>query len=593
METAPNIIENEQPEEFLADNNLQEEVDYGTYSKTDFSKLIDKMSGNVELSEQYATLKKVKSFVENLFETEKNAALDKFLSTGGEADDFDYKPDAVFEKFEALYLKSKNNFHQQIKDNQQKKDANLKTKRDILNQMRTLTEGNSNKNAFETFKKLQLDWKNTGGVPAEQAQELWSNYQAVINRFYDQRSIAFELLDLDRKRNLQAKLVFCEKAEKLIDEPNIKKSLKELEEIHEEFKHIGPVPKEQQEEIWARLRAASDKIHEKKRSFLEELKSKQDSNLEGKLIILEKIKLLSDFTTDKPSEWIEKTKEVDAIQSEWKSAGLIDKEKVKEINKQYWEGLKTFYNKKREFFNQLEDVKKENLRLKTVLCEKAEALQTSEDFEKTTDQILNLQKEWKTVGHVPLKLKDKIYERFKKACDVFFENKRSAQKGQQEVAKQHLKDRIDFVDTLEKADPNSFTSIENIRTSISDWNAFPETTGADYAKVYNRFIDALKIKIRGVGDADELQKDEIISKLLVNAMKQSPDGHKDLMMREKKLRKDIRDFEDNIAQFKNNMEFFARSKNAEAIRVEFTQKIKEEESKLHLSKSRLKILLQG
>jgi hypothetical protein len=583
-------VENEISEELLTELQPAEGMDFSSFTKPDFQKFTDKFLKTDDLASEYNNFKKAKPFVENLFEEEKHQALEKFTADGSSADDFEFHGDPFYEKFEKLHQKAKTLSQQNHKDYIVKKETNYKTKLDLLDKMRTLAEGTAGKNAFEKFKAFQLEWKNTGAVPAEKANELWSSYHAVCNRFYDNRSIAFELLDLDRKRNLQAKLMLCDKAEALINEQSVKKSLNGLEELHEEFRHIGPVPREQQEEIWNRLKAASDKIHEKKKAYLEELKSKQEGNITKKQELLDKLKTYAEFQSLIPGEWAAKTKELDAIQVEWKSTGLIDKDKVREVNRQYWDTLKLFYNNKRLFFKGLEGEKNENLKKKTGLCEKAEAFINSESPD-AMQQIINLQKDWKSIGHVPLKFKDKIYDRFKKACDGYFENKRSAQKQQQEVAKGQLKGKIEFVENLEKVDSKTIKSVADVNKYLEEWKALPESEGSEYSKVYNRYAEAIKSKLKDVTDADVIQKDELVSKLYAEALKHHPDYEKEVQFREKKMRKDIRDIEDNIAQYNNNMEFFARAKNADAIRKEFTDKVAEEQNKLKMLKSRLKILL--
>lgn len=595
FEEVQSTLENESIEEILVDNQVVEETDYTLFSKLDFIKLFEKTCKEGDINDQFTVFKKMKPFVDETFEAEKNAALDKFLTDGGTVDDFEFKGDGFHEKFEASYFKAKTAFIQQHKDAQHKKENNLKAKNDILAQMKLLIEsGTSGKTTFEKFKVLQADWKNAGQVPFDKMQEMWSNYQAVVNRFYDQRSIAFELLDLDRKKNLQAKTLLVEKVEKLAEEGNIQKALKELEILHEDFKHIGPVPKEQQDEIWAKFRDASNIIHAKKKIYLDDLKSKYNTNLAIKTEILSRLEALTNFTSQKPEEWASQTKLLDAIQEEWSKAGLIEKEKVKEINRQYWDSLKKFFNAKRAFFKELEKVKNENLKQKTELCEKAELLAASYDNGKTAQEIIELQKQWKNIGHVPLKVKDKIYDRFKKACDEYFNAKRSIQKEEQNASKAQLKEKIDFVEAIEKADTSVFESVAEINSKIYEFSKLPSTSGsADEAKVNNRFIEAIKVKIKTVTDIDEIEKDNLISKLLYQALRSNPEGEKELYNKEKKLRKDIRDIEENIAQLKNNIEFFARAKNAEAIRKDFNEKIQAEEQKIKLAKARLNVLLSN
>ncbi|MDX2190215.1 MAG: DUF349 domain-containing protein [Bacteroidota bacterium] len=566
-----------------------DEPDYASFTLADFKKLVAKHNDQVDISANFSVFRKIKPFIEELAENEKNEALNKFIADGSNPDDFALKQDEFYQKFEQAFHKSRIAYNDKIKEYQFKKENNLKTKREILDKMRSLIENAPKKNVFESFKLLQQEWKNAGPVPSEHNQELWSSYTALVNRFYDHRHIAFELVDLDRKRNLQVKQLLCEKVEALVNESSIKKALKELEEIHEEFKHIGPVPKEQQEEIWSRLKAASDKIHEKRHIYIEEQKAKHNQNMEAKLLILEKLKTYGEFESQRIDEWVEKTKELEVLQQQWKESGTIDKDKVKEVNKLFWEGLKKFYNNKRLFFKDIEALKKENLKLKTELCEKAEALQTNQDWEQTAAQILALQKQWKEVGHVPLKMKDKIYERFKKACDTFFENRRAAGKAQQEVAKQQVKAKYEFIDTVGKKSNNN-ESIDNIKKLIAEWEAMPAENNEDYAKAYSKFAETIRVKLQDIKDIDALDKEKIVSRLQTNALNASPDGEKEKQNRERRLRKEIRDLEDNIAQYKNNLEFFARAKNADAIRKDFNTKIEADEHNLKLLQTRLRIL---
>lgn len=592
LETTQIGLENDQLDELLNDSVGQDDVDYSHLDKKECSAVFEKVIKEGNLSEQVSKLKKLKPTVEELLEAEKNEALERFINNGGHPDDFDFRKDAFFEKFETVFHKLKNEYAQQQKDQQHKREANLRLKNDILAQMKHLIEsGATGKSAFEKFKQLQSDFKSAGHVPIEHAQELWSRYQAVVNRFYDQRSIAFELVELDRKKNLQAKIHLCEKVEKLAAEPSIKKALKELEEIHDEFKHIGPVSRELQDEVWNRLKEASNKVYDRKKEYLAELKAQYEKNYAAKQELLTQLQELAHFTAQKPEEWAAQTQKIEKLQEAWKKAGLVEKEKVKEVNRQYWDLLKVYFNNKRAYFKELEKYKTDNLKAKVALCEKAEQLAQSIDWEKTTQEIISLQKEWKNIGHVPLKMKDKVYDRFKKACDSFFEAKRHLQKEQQQAAIQQVQARAEFVEKVEKSPADAYTTQDNIAQLLNEWNELPNVAGVEAVKVYQRFAEALKVKLKNVSDIDEVKKDKIVSRILASIYDLTPDGDKEKIANEKKLRKDIRDIEDNIAQMKNNMEFFARAKNAEAIRSDFTQKIKEEEAKLKLAKSRLAVLL--
>ncbi|MDX2196255.1 MAG: DUF349 domain-containing protein [Cytophagales bacterium] len=579
-------------EEISHETVLHEDTDYAAYTLADFKKLIEKLIKENNLNETYFTSKKIRPYVESLLESEKNSALDKFLSDGGEADDFEYKADPFYKKFEDLTYRSKKEYSQNQKDTQHKKEQNTKLKLDIIEKMRAILDKPETRKAYEDFKILQNEWKNIGPVPAERSEEIWKSYNGLVSRFYDLRSISFELLELDRKKNLELKIALCDKAQKLENEPNIKKALHELEVIHDEFRHLGPVPRDRQDEIWQRLKESSDKIHQRKKEYIEEQNSRLSQNLTEKQNLIAKLQPYTTLEISRADEWTQKTKEVELIQEEWNKAGLVPNEHVKDINHQYWEALKKFYAIKRNYFKESEKIKKENLRLKTELCEKAESMAVSTNWEATTAQVIQLQKDWKEIGHVPLKFKDKIYERFKKACDMFFENKRNAGKQKQNAAKENLKVRYDFCDKIEKQ--SAITSLEDIAQILTEWNELSdkEEEGLDANKAWNRFATALRHKLTDVKTINEITKDEIVTKIIVQAIKFLPNASQELLFKEKKLRKDIRDIEDTIAQYNNNMEFFARAKNGDAIRKEFTDKIEIEKDKLAIAKSRLKVLLQ-
>ncbi len=579
-------ISTQTAEEILIEQ-ASDDQDFSNFTKSDFEELVKKMSKS-NFTEQFSVFKKAKPFIDDLLENEKNNALEKFLAEGGIVDDFEYHGVGFYEQFEKHFIAAKKHAAQEFKDNLQKKETNYTSKLAIIQQIKDLIEkASTGKGGFEKFKSLQEEWKATGPVAHDKAQELWSNYHAVVNRFYDQRHIAFEILDLDRKHNLQGKLLLCTKVEKLASETNIKKALRELDMYQEEFKHIGPVPKEKQDEIWNRFKEAIDKIYANKNQFLESEKTKQEESLTKKTALLEKLQILTQFQSDKIADWTEKTKEVEAFQAEWKKSGLIHKDKVKEINTIYWDGLKLFFNNKRNFFQKLDTEKKNNLTAKTAITEKIESLLVSENMDEAIKSVLELQKEWKLIGQVPLKQKDKSYEKFKQACDAIFDKKRGVIKQNQEVAKQQLKEKFDVVETTKNL---SFESIEDIKTAIANWHAVPESSGAEYAKLYHIFAETIKNKLSKLAQVPDIEKDKLIMPLQIAATKLSTDGQKDLAAWERKLRKEVNESEDVIAQINNNLAFFARAKNADTIKKEFDFKVIEETKKMNALKLKLKML---
>lgn len=578
-------------EDQVLEPELHEEVDYSAYSKAEFKALLANVKKEDDVASKYSKLRKAKPLVDALLASERQTALDKFLAEGGEADDFEYHPDLFFKDFENFYQALRSTYVQLQKDLQQKKENNLKSKREILTQLKELSEKGMGTKVFEEFKKLQTAWKACGPVPVEYNQELWSSYHAIVDRFYDARSIGFELIELDRKKNLELKQALIARAEKLLEETSINKALKLLDQYHDEYKHIGPVPKEISDVLWNKFKEISDSIYAKRKEFLAKKSEEYEQNLSKKLAIIDTLKPFKSFSSERIDDWIAKTKELEQIEALWKKAGLVPKDKVKDTNKMYWDELKHFYNNKRAFFKVLEKEKKENLSRKEALCERAEQLLQTPDDAGATDEIIKLQKEWKNIGHVPLKQKDKIYERFKKACDGFFDLKRGVLKEKSEANKAMVKEKYDFIEAFEKSKPTSKTELY---AQLEAWRQLPESiVHHESHKVHQKWADSIRSAISKIAEFSEDDKESLIGKLYKEALLLHPDSKTELIQREKKLRKEIRELEDDLAQYKNNMEFFARSKNADQIRKEFNEKIEETGKRLNTAQIRLKALLSS
>ncbi|WP_316929230.1 DUF349 domain-containing protein [Nitritalea halalkaliphila] len=287
-----------------------------------------------------------------------------------------------------------------------------------------------------------------GPVPAAHNKNLWASFNALMDRFYDNRSIYFELKELDRKKNLELKLELCEKAEALAAESDIKAAIKTLNEYHEEFKHIGPVPREEQEPLWQRFKAASDAVYDKRKVFYEAQKGVYEENLAKKEALIESLTPFTSFEGTRIKEWNAKTKEVLAIQKQWEAVGPVPKESGKETNKRFWTAFKLFFSNKNQFFKSLDEVRKENKQRAEALIARAEAMSDSTDWQKTSQELIELQQEWKTLGPTPEKVRDELYKRFKQACDSFFEQRRNANKQSNQEFEENLKKKRSLIDEM-------------------------------------------------------------------------------------------------------------------------------------------------
>ena len=406
----------------------EEEFDFEHADKGELLKQLKELKNEEDYQRLDKILKAIKPRFDELYELEKNEALQRFVSEGNEADSFEYHSDEGDKEFIAQYglLKSKRNKH--YKDLQNQREDNLKKKERLLEQLREIVDGEESTQSINSVKELQAEWKRIGPVPGAQNKTLWANYNALLDRYYDHRSIYFELKDLDRKKNLEQKLELCEKAETLASVEDLKSAIVQLNDLHEEYKHIGPVPKDDQEALWQRFKSASDAIYAKRKEYFDELKGQFEANLVLKQELISEVTNFLSFTSDRITEWNSKTNEILELQKRWEAVGGVPKEKAKEINRGFWNNFKKFFAHKNQFFKQLEGQRDDNLLKKNELIQKAEELKESTDWDSAAQRFKNLQAQWKEIGPVPEKVRKETYERFKAACDHFFNRRRDQNK---------------------------------------------------------------------------------------------------------------------------------------------------------------------
>ncbi|VAW29079.1 hypothetical protein MNBD_BACTEROID06-330, partial [hydrothermal vent metagenome] len=346
--------------------------DFKSYSKEKFVDLIKLLAKHDDpfYAERY--LKQIEVFFAEIKKTELAEAKAAFIKENGTEEGFSFKLDELTSRFDANTRLIRDRKYAFSKDREAQRQANLKKAEEALEKLRIFVDSEESSASFNKFKEIQTEWKAIGDVPGNQSKTLWANYNALINRFYDQRSIYFELKELDRKKNYEAKVKICERAEALEEFEHLKEAISTLNDLHQEYKHLGPVPQELQEDLWQRFKAASDKVYEKRKEFVSDLKVTLLENLVKKEEIIADIKLFVEFDSDRIKEWNSKTKELLAIQKKWEAIGGLPREKSKEINKAFWSSFKTFFHNKGNFFKKLDADRKINYDAKLVLVEKAE-----------------------------------------------------------------------------------------------------------------------------------------------------------------------------------------------------------------------------
>lgn len=568
----------------------QAPIDLSGLSKVDLLDLLkEKLSQGVS-AKLDKVVNELKAAFEELFVKDREEALQQFLGAGGLADDFSFRGSEVDKAFNALF----NDFRHQLssirKEADRQKEKNLQSKTELLNKLRELVDGEETTLSMSAVKSIQETWKTIGPVPLAQSKNLWASFNALMDRFYDNRSIYFELKELDRKKNLESKLELCEKAEGLKEVEDLKEAIRILNELHEEFKHLGPVPREEQEQVWVRFKAASDVIYDRRKEFFDGQKDVIKKNLSEKEALIVSLTPFGEYKADRIKDWNTKTKEILEIQKAWERIGAIPKESGKEINKTFWTLFKQFFHNKNLFFKELDEVRAANQKKAEDLIKQAEELQANTNWQSTANQLVKLQQEWKKLGPTPEKNRDSLYKKFKEACDTFFENRRTSTKDSNTEFDANLTKKQDIIAQIVELTKKG-TGLEESQLSsfVAEFNAIGFVPRKNIKEIQVKFKDAVDAYLEKLGGKGG-DKDDFLFRLNLNRLQADPNSVKTLNKKEHGIRKQITDLENSITLWRNNLDFFAASKTADKLREQFDVKIQKAEEEIDKLKKKLTIL---
>jgi hypothetical protein len=549
--------------------SVEDMPDVSALGKTELVQLAVSSVKEKEPAEATRILNAIRPVLEQLVLEEHSAALAKFLEEGGEKDDFEFKDDSR-EQFNRAYKELRQKKSDERARQESEKLANLKKKEEILDQIRELTETEETRDSLKRLKELQTEWKNVRNVPKEKVETLWDNYHALITRFYDRLSMFNELKDLDRRKNLDQKIDLTKKVTELALEPNIKKALILLKKYQEDWRVIGPVPQESNEDIWNRFRQECDKIYEMIKAYQAEQDRKREENLAEKKSILAKAYEFSNFTSNKIKDWIEKTTASNQLMEEWKKVGPVPMKEREVIWNDFKNARNIFFNNKNTFFKKLHTERAQNLKVKTALCEKAEAIAANPiDWNKQTEEVKRLQEEWKKSGPVHEKISDAIWKRFRGACDAFFSKKAEHFAGQVEEQKKNLEIKNSIIARLEELFASSDEShiIPRLKAIQEEWNTtgfVPMNAKEAVNRKYNELTDKVFNKFKQA--SAELRESREQSHL--EALANSPNGQARIRQEEKYVMDKIRGLRNDIDTWENNLGFFSKGNKGENPMVE-------------------------
>ncbi|GAB3921701.1 DUF349 domain-containing protein [Larkinella terrae] len=598
----------------VADLELEEvtpPADYSQLSKTDMVGLLEKnlasLKADTVSASDYRRADEVLKELRPLFDQSKAAdraeALQRYIQETGSEEGFEFKQDEVVSRFDSLYKQIKDQKNQYFQQLEKAKDNNFNVKTDLLRRLRELVEADENnagdpKASWNGFKQVQDEWKAAGNVSSPHNATLWATYHALVDRYYSNRNIYFELKELDRKKNQTQKAELCEKVEALVQanegNPVTKAVIDEANALFEEYKHVGPAPKAEQEVLWQRFKKALDTLYDRRRGQNEEIRKEGAQLYDEKSKLYEELIPFTSFTSNSINDWNEKTREVMALQDRWNNIrGPMPRDEGKELSKKFWAALKQFFHHKGEFFKQLEGKREQNLKAKTQLCEEVESiLESGEESAETTQKVIELQRQWKTIGQVPEKFKDSIFERFKAACDGFFNKKRSRNQEVEKEFEENLAKKIALCERIETVAASANADLAQLNTFKKEWSQIGYVPKKDMQSIQKRYINAVNAFVGANGKISPKEK-ELLTLQNEAEMVRETGSSRDLYKKEGDIRRKMTTLENDIAVYNNNIEFFGRSKGADKLRADIDKKIQVAQKQLEDLKHQLKVIREA
>jgi hypothetical protein len=587
--------DSEEQDEFIEvaeEEEKRDNTDYSGYTKADFVKKAEELVFNTNLKEGHDIFKKIRVLFDDAIKAERALQIKEWADTGNEVREFKPPYDEQKETFYKAYTKFLEKRAEEKKLAEDEKKKNLNAKKSIIEKLRVLTSNDETEKAFDEVRELQKQWRQIRTVPREHMQDLWDNYRFLLEKFYDNHTINNELKELDREKNLEAKIDLIKKVSALHEEKSIKKTYILLNKYHEEFKNTGPVNgKDVSEEIWKLFKDASDKVLNEKRVVLDEIKAKRNDNLELKKVLCEKIELINQMPIENAKQWKEKSEEITAIFNEWKTIGPVPESVNDQIWKRFREAQNNFNHSKKGFFDKLNSGRDENLKAKLALCEQVEKLIDNPQFDITSKKIIALQEQWRGIGPVPDKMNDVVWTRFRAACDAFFSKKdvfykeKNAGEKENQVAKEGILKAV--TELIENNDSNAV--FQALRKLQQDWMSIgyvPMKVKNDLQNNYNKAVDAIYKKHKQAADENKQFRMKEHYEMLASA----PNGDDKLKYEERQLNDKLKMLRDDVETLKNNVEFFAKSKNADAFKLQIEQKIETANVQIAKLSEELKVL---
>ncbi len=600
MEDEPNLVEKEfvepkaakEHDEVEAKLDALNQKDYSLMNKTELIKELEEVLTTDDIESVKKSVKDIKTAYQLQLKDEYDARLKAFFESGGKKEEFSLAKDANDEQFDGLMnlfnhkrIEHKKQLEKQLLENHEQK-------KQIIEELKQLLENEPNVSlSLKTMHELQQKWRAVGHVPQQYMEDLWKSYQYYMNKFYDVIKINFEFRDLDHKKNLDMKTELCEKAEDLLMEPSIKKSLGSLKMLQEKWRTIGPVKRDLQDTIWERFKTVCDKVYDRAKEYLNEKDNEFKANLDAKVAVYEKMEAIANGTYAKLKDWKDATDESEKCLEEWKKTGHVPKEQGDPLWKKFKDAMNKFYEDKNTFFKGLKQNMSHNIQLKTDIINEAEAMKNSTNWKDTGDIMRKLQETWKTIGPVPDSHRDKLWKRFKAAQDTFYENKKNHFGGQDEKQGENLKLKEELVSRIENylISQDNVDNIAALKEFQNEWMSIEFVPFKEKERINKAYRDAVDKKFEGIVKYTNEGSRNFKSGgkggntgggFRDNSSRNSGGGRSDSARGSERsepkpygVQDKIKDIEKELAVLENNILFFGKSKNADKLKEEIQQKI--------------------
>lgn len=567
---------------------------YGDYTFEQLVQEIDTVAQNENYNQIKNQFSVLKTLILEQIKIDKKNQFDQFIEQGGEKEEFEYETTELEKTFNKAFSNYKKNRVKFLEKLELERQQNLEAKNKIIEGLKSLVETETNlKILNDQFKQFQDEWRSIGPVPQNETANLWQNYHFYVEKFFDILRMNKELRSLDLRKNLEQKVKLCEAAESLLLEDSINKSFKLLQQYHNDWKEIGPVPEEKKEEIWERFKNASDQVNQRRREYYDKLYTEQQNNYNAKLVLCEQVEELIKELPQNARDYNAVSEQLTEVLKVWKSLGQAPAKLNDEIWERFKKSLDYFFESKKSFFNQIKETYTQNHNLKVNLAIRAEAIATRTDWRQATDDIIALQKEWKEIGPSTKKSSEMIWKRFRAACDQFFEAKSHYFANAKAIEAENLAKKEEIIKNIleyEFTDNKSenIEAMKKMQREFLDIGFVPrkekDRIFEEYRAAVNKRFAELKIS------NEEVKKDFYKSK--IKDILDNPNADRILDKEKRFLHSKLQQLKEDIALWENNLGFFANSKNADLLKAEFEKKIEAAKKEVEEIQFKLKMMNQ-